>query len=418
MESEIKKNEQLAEKTTGKKVKNFSTWILTVILVSAVAFFIGFGYGLGQTKNITISGLSGAETPDGLAADFSVFWEAWDKLKAEQINAKKISNQDMVYGAIKGIAGSLDDPYTVFFSPDDSKKFQDDIDGNFGGIGAEIGIRDRQLMVIAPLKNTPATRADLRAKDMILKIDDKITDNLTVEEAVRLIRGVKGTKVKLMIFREGWKMPKDIEIVRETIQTPTVDWSVKNNDVIYLQLYSFNRNTEEVFKQAVNEAKAKGGKKMILDLRNNPGGYLEVAQDIAGWFLKKGDVVVKERFTDGNENVLLAKGNQSLKDMPVVILINEGSASASEILAGALKVDRGIDLVGEKSFGKGTVQQIVKLKDDSTLKITVANWLLPDGTLIDKNGIEPKYKVKITEEDIKAEKDPQLEKALEIIKTK
>lgn len=418
MESEIKKNEQLAEKTIGKKVKNFSTLILTIVLVFAVAFFIGFGYGLSQTRNIIISGLNNAETPNGLTADFSVFWEAWDKLKSEQINAKKISNQDMVYGAIKGIAGSLDDPYTVFFSPEDSKKFQDDIDGNFGGIGAEIGIRDKQLMVIAPLKNTPATRADLRAKDMILKIDNKITDGLTVEEAVKLIRGIKGTKVKLMILREGWKMPKDVEIVRETIQTPTVDWSIKNNDVIYLQLYSFNRNTDEVFKQAISEAKAKGGKKMILDLRNNPGGYLEVAQDIAGWFLKKGDVVVKQRFTDGNENVLLAKGNQSLKDMPVVILINEGSASASEILAGALKVDRGIDLVGEKSFGKGTVQQIVKLKDDSTLKITVANWLLPDGALIDKNGIEPNYKVKITEEDIKAEKDPQLEKALEIIKTK
>jgi carboxyl-terminal processing protease len=418
MESEINRNEQLTDKSAGKKVKNFSTLILTVVLTFSVAYFIGFGYGLSQSRNITISGLTGAGTPSGLTADFSVFWEAWDKLKSMQINAKKINNQDMVYGAIKGIAGSLDDPYTVFFNPDDSKKFQEEVDGNFGGVGAEIGIKDKQLMIIAPLKNTPAIRADLKAKDMILKIDDKLTDGLTVEEAVSLIRGTIGTKVKLTIFRDGWAKPKVIELTRENIQTPTVDWSIKNNDVIYLQLYSFNKNAGVLFQQAVTEAKVKGGKRMVLDLRNNPGGYLEVAQAIAGLFIKEGDVVVKERFTDGNENVLKAEGDESLMNMPVVVLINEGSASAAEILAGALKVDRKTDLVGEKSFGKGTVQQIIKLKDDSTLKITIANWLLPDGTLIDKNGIEPNYKVEITEGDIKAEKDPQLEKALEIIKTK
>jgi len=205
--------------------------------------------------------------------------------------------------------------------------------------------------------------------------------------------------------------------VREPIEIPTVDWSMKEGGIAYIQLYNFNANTDLAFYRAmvdiILEKKAKG---VILDLRNNPGGYLNVAVDLAGWFLEKGDVVAKERFADGNERSFKAGGNETLKNIPMVILINGGSASASEILAGALKYNRGIKLIGEKSFGKGTVQELQELKDDSALKITVANWLLPDDSIIEKNGLTPDIEVKLTEEDINTDKDPQLDKAIEVLK--
>jgi len=217
-------------------------------------------------------------------------------------------------------------------------------------------------------------------------------------------------------MRDGWDSSKKFEITREIINVPTVDWSMKNGDVIYLQLYNFNAQAESLFYNAMLNGLMKGGKGLVLDLRNNPGGYLDEAVNLAGWFVDRGSVVVKERYADGHEQVLRTNGNQALKGFPVVVLVNEGSASASEILAGALRVDRGIKLVGVKTFGKGTVQEVDSLKDGSTLKITTANWLLPDGTLIDKNGLNPDYEVKLTDDDIKAKRDPQLDKALEVLR--
>jgi len=390
--------------------------VVVLISNSAASYYLGFNNGFKETKNIVIEGISGGETEE--STDFSVFWQAWDTLKKEHINGKDISNQDLVYGAIKGLTESLDDVNTVFFTPEDYKKFNEDISGSFSGIGAEIGIRNDQLLIIAPLKGSPAEQAGLLAKDKILKVNDESTDGISVDEAVKLIRGPQGTEVILSIFRNDWDKPRDFKIVRNTIEIPTVEWSMEEGGIAHVELYNFNANTDTVFYGAmidiILDQKAKG---VVLDLRNNPGGYLNVAVNLAGWFLEKGQVVAKERFADGTERVFKAAGNEALKDTPVVVLINGGSASASEILAGALRVNRNVKLVGETSYGKGTVQELQNLKDDSALKITIANWLLPDDSIIEKNGLKPDVEMVLTEKDIEAGLDPQLDKALEIIKT-
>ncbi len=394
---------------------------LAVVIVlaasSAGSYYFGYQKGYSETRNIVIEGVKDIQNPADVKADFSVFWQAWDKLKNEHVNGKKLNPQDLVYGAIKGLTNSLGDQNTSFFTPSEAKKFNQDVKGNFGGIGAEIGKEKDQLIVVAPLKNTPAERAGLRAKDKIIKINDEPTTDLSVDEAVSKIRGEVGTKVTLTILRDELTKPKSIEIVREEIQVPTLDWSMKDDGIIYVQLYGFNSNAELAFYNAMVQALLQNPKGMILDLRNNPGGYFDVAVNMAGWFLKRGEVVVKQRDARGFEQIFQAQGNQALKDFPLVILINSGSASASEILAGALQVDRGVKLVGEKSFGKGTVQQLDELKDGSLIKITIAHWLLPNGILIEKNGLKPDYPLELSEEDIKNKKDPQLDKAIEVLKT-
>jgi len=411
--------EQNRERTSTRpriRVVFVVTALVLAVGVAGGAYYLGFSRGSAQTKNISIQGISGGETPSNVSADFSLFWQAWNELKSKQINSKNTDDQNMLYGAISGLAGAFGDPYTVFFNPKDADKFNSDIQGSFGGIGAELGSKDHQIIIIAPLKNTPAERAGLKPQDAILEVDSVSIAGLTIDQTVQKIRGDAGTKVTLTIMRDGWDSSKKFEITREIINVPTVDWSMKNGDVIYLQLYNFNAQAESLFYNAMLNGLMKGGKGLVLDLRNNPGGYLDEAVNLAGWFVDRGSVVVKERYADGHEQVLRTNGNQALKGFPVVVLVNEGSASASEILAGALRVDRGIKLVGVKTFGKGTVQEVDSLKDGSTLKITTANWLLPDGTLIDKNGLNPDYEVKLTDDDIKAKRDPQLDKALEVLR--
>ena len=396
--------------------------ILAVLIFLAVAgastggYYLGYQTGLDETRNITIEGLTGAETPEGIGADFGIFWEAWDTLKKAYIRGGELDDQKLIYGAIRGLTEALDDPNTVFLSPEDSEKFSEDIQGSFGGIGAEIDVRDGQLIVVAPLKNTPAERAGLKSGDQILEIDGRPTEELTVDEAVKLIRGELGTTVTLTIGREEWNEPNEISIVRENIQIPTVEWEMKEGNIIYLKLYSFTANAPQAFYQAVLQGLQARGKGMVLDLRNNPGGYLDVSVNLAGWFLDRGDVVVIERFSSGEEKVFRARGNEALANFPVVVLVNEGSASASEILAGSLRINRDTELVGEKSFGKGTVQELEELSDGSTLKVTIANWLLADGTLIEGNGLEPDYPIPLTGEDTQSGRDPQLERAIELVK--
>ena len=405
------------DKFYGLRSKILAGGVLVAILIfSGSSYYLGFNKGRAETRNINISGLNGGETPSGVNANFNIFWQAWSELKAKHINGKTTEERKFVEGAIKGIAGSLDDPYTTYFNPADSKKFGDDVKGSFGGIGAEIGIRNEQLIIVAPLKATPAERAELKPKDKILEIDGTSTFNLQVDEAVKLIRGEPGNKVTLTILRESWDKSKKIEIIREVIRVPTLDSELSVDRILRINLYAFNENTRNLFDKAVSDGLRGGANGMILDLRNNPGGYLDVAVDLAGWFLKRGDVVVREKFSSGAEDVITANGNEKLKDFPVVIIMNDGSASASEILAGALRDNRGVKLVGVKSFGKGTVQELVRLSDGSTLKITIANWLLPGGLLIDKNGIEPDYMVENSDEDLKKDIDAQFDKAKEILK--
>ncbi len=390
--------------------------LVALAVIVAASFWQGFNYGQNYPKNLVITGVSNIEDQTGGQADFNVFWQAWKSIEDNYLKNGDVNNQERVYGAVQGLVKSLGDPYSEFFPPADSQKFQEDVSGSFGGIGAELGIRNDQLTVVAPLKDTPASRAGILAGDKILRVNASSTDGISVDQAVKWIRGEVGTEVKLLLLREDWDEPKEFSIIRDRISIPTLDFTMKDGDIAYVQLYSFNANAPYLFAGAALTALDQKSKGMVLDLRNDPGGYLEVAVNLAGWFLNPGTLVVSEESRTGTGEEMYARGAGALKDMPLVILINKGSASASEILAGALRVQKGAKLVGEKSFGKGTVQRILELKDGSSLKITVAHWVLPNGEILEEKGLTPDIEVKMTEEDIKEKRDPQLDKALELVK--
>ena len=404
----------------SSRITKTGVFVVLAIAVLSGAFYYGYqsGYqkGVENPKTVIVRGVTDLEKGKEEGIDFSVFWETWQMIKDKYVKADELDSQDLVYGAVRGLVGSLEDQNSVFMAPSDAKKFNEDIAGEFSGIGAEIGIRNDQLVIIAPLKGTPAEKAGLKPMDKILKIGDKSTDGLIVDEAVKLIRGLKGTTVILTVLRQNWDKPKEIPIIRDTIQIPTLDWEIKDGNIAYFHLYNFYEQAPLLFYQAVVKTSLSAPKGIILDLRNNPGGYLEASVNLAGWFLEKGKIVVSEKFRSGEKEEFKSYGSGFLKDLPIVVLVNEGSASASEILAGALRDNRGVKLIGKKSFGKGTVQELQTLKDGSMVKITVAYWLLPKGHQIEKNGLIPDYEVDLTEEDIKANKDPQLEKAMEILK--
>ena len=398
-------------------MKRFSKIIIIAVLLIASTFF-GFyaGQQEGERKAVNQFFSQGAgENASNL--DFTLFWETWQTLKEKFIDKTKFDNQKMLYGAISGVVNSLKDPYTVFMDPEESKRFFEDVSGKFEGVGMEIGQKKGQLQIISPLEGTPAQKAGLRAGDKIIKIDGIFANELTIDDAVGKIRGDKGTEITLTIFREGWNDTKEFKIVRDVIMVPSLKWEIKNEDIAYLKLYHFSEKAGSDFEIAAFEILNSPAKKIILDLRNNPGGYLEVAQDIAGWFLEKGQTVVIEDFGQGKEqNKYLSQGPSRLLEYPLVILINEGSASGSEILAGTLRDNRGIILIGEKTFGKGSVQELERLREDSFLKITVAKWLTPKGQSITDVGLEPDRVVEMTEEDYEEGRDPQLDEAIEIIR--
>ncbi|MEK7546773.1 MAG: S41 family peptidase [Patescibacteria group bacterium] len=400
----------------GKKIV---WWVLAAVAAAAFiasGFALGFRSGEMFPQTIIVKELTNTFSGQPSAVNFGTFWQAWEAVNNNYLRADKIGAQNKVYGAISGLVESLKDPYSIFLSPNDNEKFQQDVQGNFGGIGAEIGVKKNQIVIVAPLKDTPASKAGLKPGDIILKVNSTSTDGMAVDEAVRMIRGPENTEVTLSILRDDWDQPKDFKITRGTITVPTLDFAMKDGEVAYVQLYSFNANAGYLFYEAASKAFSGGAKGMILDLRNNPGGYLEVAVDLGGWFLPKNTLIVKEESRDGNIEELRANGNGALADFPVVVLINGGSASAAEILAGALHDDRGIKLIGEKSFGKGTVQRLISLADGSTIKLTIAHWVLPNGKILENEGLDPDIEVKMTDEDFQNKRDPQLDKAMEIIK--
>ena len=395
--------------------------LVIVTLVILVLASTGFGFYLGQQdaekriiNNIFTQGASDQETKN---LDFTLFWNVWQSLKEKFIDQNRFVNQKMLYGAISGMVRSLNDPYTVFMDPEESKKFLEDVSGKFEGVGMEVGQKKGQLQIIAPLEGTPAQKAGLRAGDKIVKIDDAFTSDMTVDDAVSQIRGKKDTQVVLTIFREGWNNTKEFKLIRDIIEVPSLKWEVKENDVAYIKLYQFSEKASTDFRKTALEILRTPTKRIVLDLRNNPGGYLEVSQDIASFFLEKDSLVAIEDFGDKKEQKkYLAQGNDIFSQLPLVVLINQGSASAAEILAGALRDNRQIKLVGETSFGKGSVQELENLTGGSSLKITVAKWLTPKGQSISDHGLTPDVQVEITDEDYQKERDPQLDKALEIVK--
>lgn len=384
-------------------------------MIFGIIFGIGFSFGNSYGVSSVHCQVCKPEQ-----VNFSLFWEAWNTLKENYVDPEKFNEQKAIYGAISGMVSSLGDPYTSFFSPEENKKFMEEVNGSFEGVGMEVGVKNKQLKVVSPLDGTPAQKAGLKAGDLIVKIDNKDTTNFTVDEAVSLIKGPHGTEVTLTIFREGWSATKDFKIIRERISVPTVKWELKDNDIAYIKLMQFSETADNDFRKAAAEILKSPAKSIIFDLRNNPGGLLGVAQSISGWFVKNGSTVVSEDFGQkGEQNVLKASGGAQLAKYPITILINEGSASAAEILAAAIKENRSdVQIIGQKSYGKGSVQQMERLSDESSLKITIAKWLTPNGNTINEVGIEPDIKIEITDDDFEKGKDPQLDKAIEIIKQK
>ena len=396
--------------------------LIILVISSAGALYGGYRVGAASVPSGSLYASEGLDAD----VDFSLFWESVDFIKGNYFKADELEEKDILYGAIRGVVQELDDPYSSFFEPVDAQKFGEDIRGEFGGVGMEISIRDGNLIVLAPLKGSPAEEVGLKSGDRILKVDDVFTDSITIDGAVKIIRGEIGTEVILTILREGWEEDREFTIVRQTIQIPTLDWKMVGSDdpngddgkIAYIQLYSFNANAPSLFYKASFETLLRGAKGVILDLRNNSGGFLDVSITIAGWFLERGELVVQEKFSSGKTKEFYADGNGAWRETPVVILVNGGSASASEILAGALRDQVNATLVGEKTFGKGTVQEVVNLDDGSKLKISVAEWITAKGGIINEVGLDPDVEVKFTDEDIEAGRDPQFEAALELIKEK
>lgn len=379
-------------------------------------FFGGVYYGYKNVPSIEkVQGLANKEAEKPANVDFNIFWDAWKDIENTYVGRNSLDRKAMVYGAVSGMVKALNDPYTIFLDPTEAKKFKDDVSGSFEGIGAEIGIRKGVLVIIAPLKDTPAEKAGLRSGDKILKINDTITLDMTVDEAVNLIRGQKGTEVVLTISRDGFDKAKEVKIVRGTIKIPIVKFEMKDNNIAYVALYHFTENSFSELKVALREALSAGAEKLILDLRNNPGGYLDSAIDMASIFVPSGKVVVREDFGNGEKDEYKSYGPGVLKDFPMVVLVNEGSASASEILAGALRDIRGIKLIGQKTFGKGSVQELKDMTEGATLKVTIAKWLTPNGYSISEQGLEPDINIELTDEDFEQNRDPQLDKAIEVI---
>ncbi len=394
--------------------------IIASFFVLGASFWLGTWYGYTHRPSAEkVLGIINQKSPENLqSVDMGLFWEAWARLEEKYVDRAKIDRQKMVYGAIQGLAQSLKDPYTQFFPPAETKQFQQDIKGSFGGIGAEIGIRKGVLTVIAPLKGNPAERAGIKAADSILKINDTPTADLALEEAVRMIRGEVGTKVRLLIFHEGMSKPKEYTITRETIRIVILTTEKRPDGIFVIKLNEFTENAASEFRKAMQEFADSRSQKLILDLRNNPGGYLTVAVDIASWFAPAGDIIAREHYADGKEDLYRSSGYRLLENVPTVVLVNEGSASASEIVSGALRDIRGIKLIGAKTFGKGSVQEVVDMSHDVSMKITIAKWLTPKGTEINGKGLEPDIKVEIPETPAKADegKDLILEKGVEVLK--
>lgn len=420
--------EVIISENKKKKPKNpvyfIKKYFLFYILVLALgtSFFIGYTAGKKQAQPPLSAEQKGGfilntpeEHPEYISrdVDFDLFQDVWQRMKKNYVD-KNIPDTKLFYGALSGIVASVGDPYTVFLDPDTAKKFEESLSGSFDGIGAEIGMKKEQIVIMAPLPDTPAERAGLRPGDIILQIDKKSTTGMLIDQAVTKIRGKRGTPVLLTIYREGEKKERDVTIVRDTIQIKSVTWSMKGS-VAYIRVSHFNEDTESGFASSIRAALVKKPKGIILDLRNNPGGFLDTAIQMAGYWVD-GETVVIEKYDEQKKDEYKGRVQALLKDMPTVVLVNQGSASASEIVSGALQDYGKAKLVGKKTFGKGSVQDLQRLKDGSALKVTVAKWLTPKGRMINELGINPDIEIDIKDEDIAAKKDPQLEKALEILK--
>ncbi len=395
--------------------------IVSTLIIVIVAVVVGYRWGNTEAQSVQVpTTLTGVYNPNATTTDFTLFWKVWnllDQKYADTKNRPPITDQEKLYGAIQGLAAAYGDPYTTFFPPEETKSFESEIEGSFEGVGMEVSIKDDILTVVAPLKGSPAEKAGILPGDKILKIDDTLTNNLTIDESIKLIKGKKGTVVRITILRAQSDHAQEISVTRDVISIPTIETEVLPNGIFSIRLYSFTAQSPGLFQQAIRQFVLSGNKKLIIDLRGNPGGYLDAAVDMASWFLPVGSTVVTEEFKGGVENVYhRSKGYNVIgNDVKTIILVDGGSASAAEILAGALREYNKAQLVGAKTFGKGSVQEYMSTSADTSLKITVARWLTPKGVSISEGGLIPDVEVKVTQEDIAAKKDAQFLKAVELL---
>lgn len=384
-------------------------------------FFLLLGFWAG--RYIDVPFLPNNQVKIGVAnkvyskdnVDFAPFWQVWDELNKDFLFKKDLSGQKLLQGAISGLVTAAGDPYTSYFDPEANKAFTDEISGTFEGVGMELGYKDNKLVVIAPLADSPAEKAGIKAQDHIIAIDNKDTTSMSVNDAAKLIRGKAGTKVTVVIVHSGATDPIKIELTRAQITVKTLTSKIVG-DTATITLSRFGDNTNSEWDNAVNEITTRGVKKIILDLRNDPGGLLEDAIHVAGDFLTTKDVILQQEDANGSRQPFYNKTDGRLQDVQIVILVNKGSASASEIVTGALHDHKKAKVVGETSFGKGTVQTVTNLDDGSGLHITIAKWLTPNGTWVHGKGIDPDFKVDLTEQNVKDGVDPQMEKAKELLK--
>lgn len=399
--------------------KRYIATVAVLLAISVGSFFGGLNMG---KKGFVYSGHDFQivnQNNQTHVVDYNLLWQVLDTLNQKYID-KPIDQQKALYGAVEGAVASLGDPYTVFFDPQQYNDFKTQLAGSFEGIGAEVGLKEGNLIIVAPIAGAPAEKAGLKAGDIVLKIDGTDTNGMTLDDAVNKIRGPKGTQVKLTIFRPSTNKQSDITITRATIAITSVKWSYKTTTtgkkIAVIQVSQFGDDTIDLFRKAVDDIQTQNVSGVVIDLRDDPGGYLDDAVQLSSYWLDKGQLVVSEKHSDGSDIQYTAKGGNVFKGMPTVVLINGGSASASEIMSGALHDHGDAKLVGQKSFGKGSVQELIDMPQNTALKVTVAKWYTPDGININKNGIEPDIKVDFTAEDAQNNKDPQMDKALDLLK--
>lgn len=402
--------------------------ILVYILIGSFVFVFGWESSTyyhskkltethGTQINSVFDTLPSLIPASNTEADLSMFWKVWDTLHEIYVDESAIDQQQMVYGAIKGMVAALNDPYTVYMTPTETKEFNQNLQGELEGIGAELTVKDQALVVANPLKNSPAEKAGLMPGDIVYKIDGSLTSEMTLFDAITKIRGPKGTKVTLTIIRKGIDNPFDLSIEREKVDVKSVSMEEKDKGIFHISINQFNDNTKPEFEDNISQLLLKDPKGIILDLRNNGGGYLDTAVDMLSEFLgeTKTAVIVKRREEKDTEVVHIS-GNPRLPTIPLVVLINDGSASASEIVAGGIQdYKRGL-IMGEQSFGKGSVQEVDQLSDGSSLRLTIAKWYTPNDKNIDKVGITPDMVVKMSNEDFEKNRDPQLDAAVDYLK--
>jgi len=392
-------------------------------LVAMFFFVIGWSLNqynlIGNANNVNEGTLGNAtcvvETADEGRADLELFWTVWDELSKNYVDETSLDSKKMVYGAISGMVNALNDPYTVFMTPDETQAFNDNLEGTMEGIGAELTMKDDEIVVVTPLKESPAEKAGLLPGDIIFKVNDEFTSDMTLFEAIMKIRGKKGTKVKITIIREKVEEPIELEITRDSINFESLTMEQLKNGIAVISVNQFNDKTDSELNKAVSSLILNQPKGIIIDLRNNGGGYLNVSVDFLSYFLPNKTVAVKIRQKDMEEEVEYTSGSPKMLKVPIVVLVNNGTASAAEIVAGAVQDNKRGIVMGVQTFGKGTVQEVQGFDDSSSLRMTIAKWYTPNGRLINKEGLTPDIIVEMKDSDLEKKIDTQKEAAIKYL---